>query len=112
MIKYLGINEGNGLIKFNKENEELKVLNNQSSMIDWLWIADEDGELNGKEVKAGDIILRMYGIDDRYKREYFIINDEALKDYYKRVIEYHKQQEEKNSCCDCCEAISLPTCKR
>jgi len=105
MIKYLGANEGSSLIKFNKENEELKVLNSTSSMIDWLWIADEDGEFNGKEVKAGDIILRMYGIEDRGEREYFIVNDEALKDYYKRVIEYyHKQQEERNPCCDCgCE---------
>lgn len=112
MINYLGTNEGSSLIKFNKENEELKVLNNISSMINWLWIADEDGKLNGKEVKAGDIILRMYGIDDRSKREYLIINDEVLKDYYKRVIEYHKQREEKNSCYDCCEAISCgPTCK-
>ena len=45
MIKYLGSNEGSSLIKFNKENEELKVLNNTSSMIDWLWIADEDGKV-------------------------------------------------------------------
>lgn len=102
MIKYLGENEGSSLIKFNKETEEIKVLNNTSSMIDWIWIADEDGEFNGKEIKAGDIILRMYSIDDRYEREYFIIKDDALKDYYKRVIEYYrKQQEERNQCCDC-----------
>ena len=102
MIKYLGANEGSSLIKFNNENGELKVLNNTSNMINWLWIADEDGEFNGKEVKAGDIILRMYGIDDRCEREYFIVNDEALKDYYKRVIEhYNKQQKERNSGCNC-----------
>lgn len=102
MIKYLGLNEVGCLIKFNKENEEIKSLDHISSNIDWLWIADEDGEFNGKEIKAGDVILRMYGVDDRCAREYFVINDEALKDYYKRVIErYCKQQEERNSCCDC-----------
>lgn len=102
MIKYLGTNDGGYLIKFNKENEEIKLLDHISSNIDWLWITDEDGEFDGKEIKAGDIILRMYGIDNRYEREYFIVKDEELKDYYKRVIErYRKQQEERDLCCDC-----------
>lgn len=102
MVKYLNTINGSCLIKFNKETEEVKSLESMSTNIDWMWIADEDGELDGKEIKTGDIVFRMYGIGkDRCKREFFIIKNEGLKDYYKRVIEYHKQQAEKNSCCDC-----------
>ena len=109
MVKYLNTINGNYLLKFNKETEEIKSLENISTNIDWVWIADEDGELDGKEIKAGDVIFRMYGIGkERYgsERKYIIIKDEALIDHYKRLKAYydeHKKSMEEN--CDC-EAVS------
>lgn len=105
MIKYLNTTDGSYLIKFNKETEEVKSLENISTNIDWMWIADEDGELDGKEIKAGDIIFRMYGIGrDRYnaKREYIILKDEALIEYYKRLKAYYdEERKSREECCDC-----------
>lgn len=116
MIKYLYVLDGSQLVKFNKETEDITCLNNKSTNIDWMWIADEDGTFGDEEIKAGDIILRMYGIGKgnlRYsEREYFIIKDEKLKDYYKRLNEFNiertKELEENlkcencESCGDCC----------
>lgn len=110
MVKYFNVSESSTLMKFDKVAEKITGLSNLSTDIDWLWIADEDGELDGKEIKAGDIIIRMYGIGkDRYQnKEVFIIKDEALKNYYKRMLEYYDEMRKKEECCDC-EAVSCGT---
>lgn len=108
MIKYI-CTDNCKLIKFNKETEEVNTIGNIGTSIDWLWIADEDGELNGIEVNKGDIVYSMYPIgEDRHsnKREAFVIKDEKLRDYYFRMIEFRKQEMSKRaSNCDC-ESIS------
>ena len=93
MIKY--INDARGisstLVKFNSKTLDVASIDNLYINIDYMWLADEDGELNGKPVSAGDIIVRMYAVkDDNRGGEIFIIKDEALRDYYKRYIEYRE----------------------
>lgn len=108
MVKYFDIEGSSTLMKFNKETEEMTGLINLAANIDWIWLADEDGELNGQEVKAGDVVIRMYGIGgDRYSnKEVYVIKDENLKNYYKRCYDYYNETPKKElcdaSCEDCC----------
>lgn len=113
MIKYIVATNSN-LIKFNTETQDITTQNNISFGIDWIWIAEDDGTVNNQEVNAGDIILSMYSTDRNARcdeREVFVIKDEKLKDYYKRLIESQdarrlKQREECGAeCCSdspCC----------
>lgn len=94
MIKYI-VTTNSNLIKFNTETQDITTQNNISFGIDWMWIAEDDGTVNDQEVNAGDIILSMYSIDrtmDITSREVFVIKDEKLKDYYKRLIEFQDAQ--------------------
>lgn len=105
MIKYIVTTKGS-LFKFNTETQDITLQQNQSVGVDWLWIAKENGMLNDLEVNAGDIILSMYPIDrilDNTPREVFIIKDEKLKDYYKRLIEFQDAQRLKR--CEECKPI-------
>lgn len=104
MIKYI-VTTNSKLIKFNTETQDIEIQDNQLLRIDWLWVVKEDGIVNNQEVNTGDIILSMYPIDrtavsDGY-REVFIIKDEKLKDYYKRLIEFQDAQQLKQ--CEGCE---------
>ena len=115
MVKYLNTANGSYLIKFNKETEEIKSMENMSKNIDWMWIADEEGELKDKEIKAGDMMFRMYSIGkERYgsERECSIIKDEALIAHYKRLKAYYDEQRKSmEKCCDC-EAIACESCDK
>ena len=81
MIKYISCNDSRNLIKYNKENDEITTLNNISTGINWIWIADEDG----------------------------IIENRDLVDYYKRAEKYRaekaKQYDNCNDCCESCDCI-------
>ena len=107
MIKYLLPKDCRNLIKINTEDlDNIKTTAYHRINIDWLWIADEDGEFNGKQVNKGDIIISFYGmpgVDN--SRETVIVKDEALKDYYARYDEAEKEYETKISttCDDCCD---------
>lgn len=112
MIKYI-VTTNSNLIRFNTETQDITLQDNQSFGIDWLWVAEEDGIINDQEVKIGDIILSMYSVEinsNIHNREIFVIKDEKLKDYYKRVIEFNKVQrqkinencEAKQCCCNNC----------
>lgn len=103
MIKYLDVTNRGGFIKFDKENEKMSALDNVNSNIDWVWIIDEDGEFNGKEVKKGDVVFKMYSTTSNCnEREYIILKDETLKDYYRRLKEFYDNQRKSISkCCDC-----------
>lgn len=113
MVKYIDAKTGYSLIKFNKENDEIKVLDSFGTNIDYVWIADEEGMLDNTHVNVGDVIIRMYG--NTYKaddRKTLVIKDEQLKNYYKTLKEtVDKEREEHKKCCDCecsncCEKIS------
>lgn len=104
MIKYISCNDSCNLIKYNKENDEITTLNNISTRIDWIWIADEDGMTDNRIVNKGDIILRMYGIEDN-NRQIIIIENRDLADYYKRAEKYRAEKAKQyDNCNDCCES--------
>ena len=103
MITYIDAKTGYNLIKFDKENDEIKMLDNFGTNIDYMWIADEEGTLNDIHVNVGDIIIRMYGNNGNINdRETLVIKDEQLKSYYKSLKENIDKEREKNEkCCDC-----------
>lgn len=105
MIKYFLADRY--LVKLNTENlDKVNMVDYHRNNIDWLWIVDEDGELDGKPVSKGDVIIRFFGmpgVDN--SRETVIVKDEILKDYYRRFDEAQAKYEAKQSPepCDCCE---------
>lgn len=110
MVKYIDTKTGYNLIKFDKESDEIKMLDSFSTNIDYMWIADEEGMLNDIHVNVGDIIIRMYGNN----RETLVIKDEQLKNYYKSLKEnIDKEREKHEKCCDCecCSDSCIKACK-
>lgn len=113
MVKYI-VTTNSQIVKFNTETQDVTLQDNQSFRIDWLWVAEDTGVVNDLEVEIGDIILSMFPVDEsgiNHKREVFVIKDEKLKDYYKRVIEFNKAQQKINECeaTQCC-CNNCPTC--
>lgn len=108
MIKYFLANRY--LVKVNTEKlDKVDMVDYHSNNIDWLWIVDEDGELDGKPVSKGDIVISFYGMPGvNDSRETVIIKDEILKDYYRRFDEAQAKYKAENSiecgCCDKCAA--------
>lgn len=104
MIKYFLANRY--LVKLNTENlDKVNMVDYHRNNIDWLWIVDEDGELDGKPVSKGDIIISFFGmpgVDN--SRETVIVKDEILKDYYRRFDEAQAKYEAEHSigCDECC----------
>lgn len=105
MIKYFFANRY--LVKLNTEKlDKVDMLDYHRNNIDWMWIVDEDGELDGKSVSKGDIVISFYslpGVKDN--RETIIVKDEALKDYYRRFDEAQAKYEanmQNPEPCDCC----------
>lgn len=113
MIKYIDVKTGYNLVKFDKENDEIKMLDSFSTNIDYMWIADEEGILNDIHVNVGDLIIRMYGdtckLDDR---KTLVIKDEQLKNYYKDLKErMEARKAERENCCECCDCEVAATCQ-
>lgn len=103
MIKYIDAKTGYNLIKFDKENDKIEMLDNFGTNIDYMWIADEEGMLDDIHVNIGDLIIRMYGCNGKINdRKTLVIKDEQLKNYYnilKEKVEARKAECEK--CCEC-----------
>ena len=111
MIKYYSVDRLSNLIKIDSEADVLDGIEYITSNIDWIYRIPEDGILvynNGtEEVKEGDIVFKMYGIEDKYtmNRELMVIKDEKLIDYYSRLYQHltsKKSQQERTDDC-CCE---------
>lgn len=117
MVKYCAkINNAN-IYKVDFEKEEVESVSYFSD-IDYCYVIPEDGILeitdkNGNkksiEVKQYDLLLKMYSTTGDYDdKEFIVIDNPELKDYYRRRIERleadrkaRKVTTEKRCCCDC-----------
>lgn len=117
MVKYCAkINNAN-IYKVDFEKEEFESVSHFSD-IDYRYIMPEDGILeitdkNGNkksiEVKQYDLLLKMYSTTGDYDdKEFIVIDNPELKDYYRRRIERleadrkaRKVATEERCCCDC-----------
>lgn len=117
MVKYCAkINNAN-IYKVDFEKEEFESVSYFSD-IDYRYIIPEDGILeitdkNGNkksiEVKQYDLLLKMYSTTGDYNdKEFIVIDNPELKDYYRRRIERleadrkaRKATTEERCCCDC-----------
>ena len=101
---------GSSLIKVEIDSDiNVESIGNISTDIDWAWIVTEDGTLVYKdktyEVKAGNIILRLYSSDELVivnSPEWYNVVTERIKKYEeamkKRMAECN---DECDTCCDC-----------
>lgn len=117
MVKYCAkINNAN-IYKVDFEKEEFESVSYFSD-IDYRYVIPEDGILeitdkNGNkksiEVKQYDLLLKMYSTTGDYDdKEFIVIDNPELKDYYRRRIERleanrkaRKVTTEERCCCDC-----------
>lgn len=117
MVKYCAkINNAN-IYKVDFEKEEFESVSYFSD-IDYRYVIPEDGILeitdkNGNkksiEVKQYDLLLKLYSTTGDYDdKEFIVIDNPELKDYYRRRIERleadrkaRKVTTEKRCCCDC-----------
>lgn len=117
MIKYCAKVNNANIYKVDFEKEEFEHVDYFSD-IDYRYIMPEDGILeitdkNGNkksiEVKQYDMILKMYSTTGDYDdKEFIVIDNPELKDYYRRRIERleadkkaRKVTAEGRCCCDC-----------
>ena len=103
MIKYIAPENNRVLIKINTENvDNIKIVESTQTNIDWMWIADEDGEFEGKTVKKGNVIIKFYDNYNSLENEFIIIDNEELTDIYKKIAEKRQQYlDSVASKCDC-----------
>lgn len=96
MIKYCAKVKNANIYKVDFEKEEFEPVSYFSG-IDYRYIIPEDGilEITDKdgnkksiEVKQYDMVLRLYSTTSSYDdKEYIVIDNPELKDYYRRRIE-------------------------
>lgn len=117
MVKYCAKVNNSSIYKVDFEKEEFESVSHFSD-IDYRYIMPEDGILeitdkNGNkksiEVKQYDLLLKMYSTTGDYDdKEFIVIDNPELKDYYRRRIERleadrkaRKVTTEERCCCDC-----------
>lgn len=117
MVKYCAKVNNANIYKVDFEKEEFESVDYFSD-IDYCYIIPEDGILeitdkNGNkksiEVKQYDMLLKMYSTTGDYNdKEFIVIDNPELKDYYRRRIERleadrkaRKVTTEEKCCCDC-----------
>lgn len=117
MIKYCAKVNNANIYKVDFEKEEFESVSHFSD-VDYRYIMPEDGILeitdkNGNkktiEVKQYDVLLKMYSTTGDYDdKEFIVIDNPELKDYYRRRIERleadrkaRKVAINERGCCDC-----------
>lgn len=117
MVKYCAKVNNANIYKVDFEKEEFESVSHFSD-IDYRYLIPEDGILeitdkNGNkksiEVKQYDLLLKMYSTTGDYDdKEFIVIDNPELKDYYRRRIERleadrkaRKVAINENCCCDC-----------
>lgn len=118
MIKYYVLDQVSSLFKLDTEKDTVNTIDYIRSNIDWIYRIPEDGFLikeDGSkiEVKANDVVLKMYAPSKHYSdpKEYIVVKDKGIIDYYFRYLEYiEKLKEERNSCKVSCERNDCDAC--
>lgn len=117
MVKYCAKVNNANIYKVDFEKEEFESVSYFSD-IDYRYIIPEDGILeitdkNGNkksiEIKQYDMLLKMYSTTGDYDdKEFIVIDNPELKDYYRRRIERleadrkaRKAVSGEKVCCDC-----------
>lgn len=117
MVKFYARVDNSNIYRVDFEKEEFKAIGSFND-VDYIYIMPENGilEITDKdsnkksiEVKQYDIILRMYSTTGNYyDKEYIVIDNPELKDYYRRRIEIleadrkaRKVAINERGCCDC-----------
>lgn len=117
MVKYCAKVNNANIYKVDFEKEEFESVSHFSD-VDYRYIMPEDGILeitdkNGNkktiEVKQYDVVLKMYSTTGDYDdKEFIVIDNPELKDYYRRRIERleadrkaRKVAINERGCCDC-----------
>lgn len=117
MVKYCAKVNNANIYKVDFEKEEFEFVSYFSDL-DYRYIIPEDGILeitdkNGNkksiEVKQYDMLLKMYSTTGDYDdKEFIVIDNPELKDYYRRRIERleadrkaRKAVSGEKVCCDC-----------
>ncbi len=117
MVKYCAKVNNANIYKVDFEKEEFESVGYFND-IDYRYIIPEDGLLeitdkNGNkksiEVKQYDVLLKMYSTTGDYDdKEFIVIDNPELKDYYRRRIERleadrkaRKVAINERGCCDC-----------
>ena len=117
MVKYCAKVNNANIYKVDFEKEEFESVSYFSD-IDYRYIIPEDGilEITDKdgnkksiEVKQYDMLLKMYSTTGDYDdKEFIVIDNPELKDYYRRRIERleadrkaRKAVSGEKVCCDC-----------
>lgn len=117
MVKFYARVNNSNIYRVDFEKEEFEAIGCFND-IDYTYIMPEDGILeiidkdgNKKsiEVKQYDIVLRMYSTTGNYyDKEYIVIDNPELKDYYRRRIEILEADRKERKvamndkgCCDC-----------
>lgn len=117
MVKYCAKVNNANIYKVDFEKEEFESVGYFSD-IDYhyiipedgiLEITDKDGNKKSIEVKQYDMLLKMYSTTGDYDdKEFIVIDNPELKDYYRRRIERleadrkaRKVTTEERCCCDC-----------
>lgn len=117
MVKYCAKVNNANIYKVDFEKEEFESVSYFSD-VDYRYIMPEDGILeitdkNGNkktiEVKQYDVLLKMYSTTGDYDdKEFIVIDNPELKDYYRRRIERleadrkaRKVAINERGCCDC-----------
>lgn len=121
MLQYIATREYGDIFGIDFETKKVSKVRYNGG-VDYQYRVQEDGEflVDGEklfDVKAGDILLKMYSVTDNWNDKEFIkITTPELIDYFKRRDEHLAAKNAANkakamSCCDpCCESDCIKAC--
>lgn len=113
MLQYIATREDGDIFGIDFETKKVSKVRRNGG-IDYQYQVQEDGEflVDGEklfDVKAGDILLKMYSVTDNWNDKEFIkITTPELIDYFKRRDEHlaAERDRKKSVCIGCCEPCS------
>lgn len=119
MVKYICSVDRGTVISYDKEAENVSILDN--FYVDYMYYVPEDGEWvytkkdgskNRRSVTKGTIVLKMYPIGREGDREYIFVENDEIKDHYNRLLEKRKEEKKKSTSCDIDCGCDCETVKR